>query len=113
MKLEAPPGFEPGVEVLQSHPRFLLTLFVRAEFSQKSLSVKTITPFQAIDLKSVLLAEIGGRWLAAGTISGTVVIEHDELDKTSLQAVPVRLYESVSALIRLRLRHPAATRLTL
>jgi hypothetical protein len=48
-KLEAPPGFEPGVELVQSHPRFFLALFVCAEFSRKSLSVKMIAPVLAID----------------------------------------------------------------
>ena len=58
-KVEAPPGFEPGVEVLQSHPRCLLALSVRVEFSRKSLSVKTIALVQAIGGKCFLLAEIG------------------------------------------------------
>jgi len=43
--LEAPPGFEPGVEVLQSHPRFPFALFVLAEFSLKSLTPNEIALF--------------------------------------------------------------------
>jgi hypothetical protein len=45
LDLEAPPGFEPGMEVLQSHPRFALTPLALAEFSPKSLCLKEITPF--------------------------------------------------------------------
>ena len=37
--VEVPPGFEPGVEVLQSHPRFPLALSWAAEFSPKSMSL--------------------------------------------------------------------------
>jgi len=47
--LEAPPGFEPGVEVLQSHPRFFFALLLRVEFSRKFLSAKMIAPVLAID----------------------------------------------------------------
>jgi hypothetical protein len=71
MKLEAPPGFEPGVEVLQSHPRFPPALFVLAEFSRKSLRIKEIASFWRSPEKCVPLAEIACLRFAAGTISGT------------------------------------------
>jgi hypothetical protein len=44
-RLEAPLGFEPGVEVLQSHPRFPHAPFGLAEFSLKLLTLNEIAPF--------------------------------------------------------------------
>jgi hypothetical protein len=72
--VEAPPGFEPGVEVLQSHPRSFLALVVLAEFSPKALRAKKIEAFWGSNEECVALAEIGRLWLAAGTFSGTVTL---------------------------------------
>jgi hypothetical protein len=70
--LEAPPGFEPGMEVLQGHPRCFIaigTLPDPAETAAALSDTRTVNTRSAC----VALGEIGSREFVAGTVRAQLV----------------------------------------
>jgi hypothetical protein len=66
-KSEAPPGFEPGMEVLQGHPRW----FSRDRLERRSRQithVQSITSIHCSRASCVPLVRIGTLRIAAGTV---------------------------------------------
>jgi hypothetical protein len=66
--VEAPPGIEPGMEVLQGHPRSFRLDPHFASLPRKSHLVNQMRRFPEKRLSSVALAEIGGLEVVAGTV---------------------------------------------
>ena len=67
MILEAPPGFEPGMEVLQGHPRVVFADFLNRVILAKIGSSQSHRSIRQSARSWVALPEIGWRQLAAGT----------------------------------------------
>jgi hypothetical protein len=68
--LEAPPGFEPGIEVLQSHPRSF-SYDPRPGIGPEVARSHCGTRISARRASCVALVEIGQDRFAAGTSAGT------------------------------------------
>jgi len=71
LRLEAPPGFEPGVEVLQSHPWCPSRAFRTFPNSRRNCCDSKRLRHSGEHQKNVPLGKIGCRGFAAGTVSGT------------------------------------------
>jgi len=66
--LEAPPGFEPGMEVLQGHPRFFFARSAIREIGPELNPSQTDAMISSSRPLCMASAEIGCRWFLADTV---------------------------------------------